>query len=92
MRKLGLVGSLELQVSFAEYRLFYRALLQKRQIDLRSPLIVATPYYKSAYCDLHIVHSLQRLRLRMSSVVSSTHAKHARNVSLLSYRHGAITQ
>jgi len=30
--------------SFAEYRLFYRALLQKRSIILRSLLIVATPY------------------------------------------------
>jgi len=32
MRWLPLVGSLKLQVSFAEYRLFYRALLQKRPI------------------------------------------------------------
>jgi len=39
-----LVGSLKLQVSFAEYSLFYRALLQKRPIILRSLLIVATPY------------------------------------------------
>ena len=31
-------------VSFAEYRLFYRALLQKRPIILRSLLVVATPY------------------------------------------------
>ena len=38
-----LVGSLKLQVSFAEYSLFYRALLQKRHIILRSLLIVATP-------------------------------------------------
>ena len=37
------VGSIKLQVSFAEYRLFYRALLQKRPIILRSLLIVATP-------------------------------------------------
>ena len=29
---LQLVGSLKLSVSFAEYRLFYRALLQKRPI------------------------------------------------------------
>ena len=29
---LRVVGSLKLQVSFAEYRLFYRALLQKRPI------------------------------------------------------------
>ena len=40
---LRLVGSLKLQVSFAEYCLFYRALLQKRPIFLRSLLIVATP-------------------------------------------------
>ena len=41
---LRLVGSSKLLVSFAEYRLFYRALLQKRPIILRSLLIVATPY------------------------------------------------
>jgi len=47
---LRLVGSLKLQVSFAEYSLFYRALLQKRLVILRSLLIgwslliVATPY------------------------------------------------
>ena len=41
---LWLVGALTLWVSFAEYRLFYRALLQKRPIILRSLLIVATPY------------------------------------------------
>ena len=47
---LRLVGSLELQVSFAEYSLFYRALLQKGPIILRSLLIEATPY----------LHCLQR--------------------------------
>jgi len=41
---LRLVGSLKLYVTFAEYSLFYRALLQKRPIILRSLLIVATPY------------------------------------------------
>jgi len=40
---LRLVGSLKLYASFAEYRLLYRALLQKRPIILRSLLIVATP-------------------------------------------------
>ena len=40
---LRLVGSLKLYVSLAEYSLFYRALLQKRSIILRSVLIVATP-------------------------------------------------
>jgi len=43
---LQLVGSLKLQVSFAEYRLFYRALLQKRPIILRSLRIEATPYHR----------------------------------------------
>jgi len=42
---LQLVGSLKLQFSFAEYSFFYRALLQKRPIILRSLLIVATPYH-----------------------------------------------
>ena len=41
---LRLVGSLKSYVSFAEYRLFYRALLQKRPPILRSLLIEATPY------------------------------------------------
>jgi len=40
---LRAVGSFKLYVSFAEYRLFYRALLQKRPIILRSLLIVAIP-------------------------------------------------
>ena len=39
------VGSLQLWVSFAEYRLFYRAFLQKRATILKSLLIVATPYW-----------------------------------------------
>ena len=41
---LRLVGSLKLLVSFAEYSLYYRALLQKRPLILRSLLIVAIPY------------------------------------------------
>ena len=40
---LRIVGSLKLKVSFAEYRLFCRALLKKRPIFLRSLLMVATP-------------------------------------------------
>jgi len=44
MRWLRLVGSIKLLVSFAEYILFYRALLSKRPIILRSLLIIATPY------------------------------------------------
>jgi len=41
---LTLGGSFRLLVSFAEYSLFYRALLQKRPIILRSLLIVVAPY------------------------------------------------
>jgi len=41
---LRLVGFLKWPVSFAEYSLFYRALLQTRPIILRSLLIVATLY------------------------------------------------
>jgi len=42
---LRLVGSLKLQVTFGEYHLFYRALLQKRPVILRSLQVVATPYH-----------------------------------------------
>ena len=45
---LRIVGSLKLQVSFAEYSFFYMALLQKRHEILRSLLIVATPYHRVA--------------------------------------------
>ena len=38
------VGSIKCQVSFEEYRLFYRALLQKRPIILSILLTKATPY------------------------------------------------
>jgi len=46
-RWLRSVGSIKLQVSCAEYRLFYRALLQKRPIILSFLLTKATPY-----CDM----------------------------------------
>jgi len=41
---LRLVGSREFKVSFAEYGLFYRILLQKRPVICMNLLIVATPY------------------------------------------------
>jgi len=47
---LRLAGSLKLQVSFAEYHLFYRALLQKRHIILRSLLFEAT-LFTATHCD-----------------------------------------
>jgi len=51
---LRLVGSLKVHVSFPEYRLLCRALLQKRPIILRSLLIVATSY-ASVICICNIV-------------------------------------
>ena len=41
---LQVVGFFKFYISFAEYRLFYRALLQKRPTILRSLIIEANPY------------------------------------------------
>jgi len=48
------------EVSFAEYYLFYRALLQKRPVILRSLLIVATPYRRTSRS---VSHTMGWLRL-----------------------------
>jgi len=58
MRWLRLVGSFKWLVSFPEYCLFYRALLQKRPIILWSLLIVATPICGVTLkneCDTHVI-------------------------------------
>jgi len=64
---LRLVGSFKLEVSFAEYSLFYMALLQKRPANLRSLLIVATAYLhawmSAASCAYTYTHSLKILFL-----------------------------
>jgi len=46
---------LKLEVFFAEYSLCHRALLQKRPIIQRSPLIVATPYWFDVLFAIHVV-------------------------------------
>jgi len=51
------VGSIKLQVSFAEYRLFYRSLLQKKPIILSILLTVATPYRESLWVSAQILES-----------------------------------
>ena len=56
---LRLVGSLKIYVSFAEYCLFYRALLQKRPIILRSLLIKAIAYRK-IFCIRHVYTGWRR--------------------------------
>ena len=45
------VGSFKLNVSFAEYSLFYRALLQKRLTILRSLLVIAAPLCWCLMCQ-----------------------------------------
>jgi len=62
---LRLVGSLKLHISFTEYRLFYRTLLQKSLIILRSLLIEATPYiYIHIYiCVCMYIVSMQILHM-----------------------------
>ena len=51
------VGSLKLQVFFAEYRVFYRALLQKRPMILRRLIIVATLYNTCVHTYNTCVHT-----------------------------------
>ena len=72
---LWLVGFWKWYVSFVEYRLFYRALLQKRPISLRSPLIVATPYvdmhkFTPRYSKFSEIHQMGRF-LNAHSLKSS---------------------
>ena len=61
---LRLVPSFKLQVSFVEYRLFYRVLLQKRPIILSILLTTATPYLCNVY-DLSILYSTYIMHLQM---------------------------
>jgi len=68
---LRLVGSLKLHVSFAEYRLFYRALLQKRPIILRSLLIEDTPYQHSLTWEGVFLRKRPHLRHDSSYVMTS---------------------
>jgi len=66
---LRLVSSLKLQVSFAEHRLFYRALLQKRPVILRSLLVVAAPYvYRVYHVIIHVRHMY-----RVSQIAQRSH-------------------
>ena len=48
-----------ISMSFAEYRLFHRTLLQKRPIILRSLLHVGTPYMQSQFASSTCVHTAQ---------------------------------
>ena len=65
---LRLVGSFKLQISFAEYSLFYRALFQKRPMILRSLLIEAIPYA--------IHHPPTRMRKKPQEMLTWNHRIH----------------
>jgi len=52
---LGLVSSLKVHVSCAEYSLFYRYLLQKRPTSLRSLLIVTSSHLLSSWLILYFL-------------------------------------
>ena len=54
-------SALKSQVSFAAYRLLYRALLQKRPITFRSLLIVATPYHSTHVVIVKKMQSFYRV-------------------------------
>ena len=65
------VGSIKSQVSFAEYRLFYRALLQKRLMILSILLSEAIPWwylwiprtYRYESCDTWMRHETYAFRM-----------------------------
>jgi len=73
---LRLVGSIKVYVSFVEYCLFYRAILQKRPIILSSLLAEATPYAQKSHrvCRLRsmaVLKSDVALLLRVMAVLKS---------------------
>ena len=83
---LRFVGSSKLQVSFAEYCLFYRALLQKRPIILRRLLILATPYQSSDLFCIHLHQSIDRFYISViqrSILISISTALECHSMSVL---------
>jgi len=73
---LELVGSIKLQVSFPEYRLFYRALLQKRPIILSILLTVATPYSSGWSLPLtHTTHTQHTQHIHECITYRTRHAR-----------------
>ena len=66
---LRLVGSLKLQVSFAEYRLFYRFLV--RSLLVTKVLVAATPYTKYEECVFACVCAHARVEIHSSRKTGS---------------------
>jgi len=87
-----LVGSLKSKVSFAEYRLFYRALLQKRPIILRSLQVVAfLSHILLSHIQMRHVTNMHRsyrtLDLVMSHIFQKNHPCHAYDWVMCHIRH-----
>ena len=70
MRWLWLVGSLKIWVSFAEYSLFYRALLHKRQVFLGILLIVPAHTY---HCRITLSHYNCPIAIKITLNISGGH-------------------
>jgi hypothetical protein len=76
MGLLRLVGSLKIYVSFAEYHLFYWALVQKRPVILRSLLTDATQYMPfTVLSSSHVRHSPPHICQHMCEITHHTHAR-----------------
>ena len=92
MRILRLVGSLKLWVSFAEYSLFYRALLQKRPLISRSLLIIATLYARCAYPPRLYMHAyICRYRIIcITHTYTCSHYRTTFTLCMLIYTHIAL--
>jgi len=86
---LRLVGSLKLQVSFAECSLFYRALSQKRPIILWSQLIVATPYSCDILHSATVILFYNVLKLFYFTTCYSYSILHSATVILFYWRAGS---
>jgi len=90
----AIVGSLKSKVSFAEYSLFYRALLQKRPMILRSLLIVANQSrYTSARPELDATSPYLKiigLFRRKSSLLWGSFARETYNFKELPHRSGDL--
>ena len=79
---LRLVGSLQLWVSFAEYRLYCRALLQKRPIILRSLLVEATLHDESIRMT-QLMHMSNMTHSHVSHAMHMTHSHVYRDMAHL---------
>jgi len=77
---LWLVGSLKLQFSFAEYRLFHRALLQKRPTILWSLLHVATKYLPMQRNSTHFSRKWVNIKINWKSNAKEKAAKKKKGV------------